>query len=38
MAQLLVDVICGCGIVLSIAITIASILAFIYLFKNLLDL
>ena len=31
MAQLLSDVICGCGIVLSIAITIAFILAFIYL-------
>ena len=38
MSQLLVDVICGCGIVLSIAITIAFILVFIYLFKGLLDL
>ena len=38
MAQLLVDVICGCGIVLSIAITIAFILAFVYLFKSILEL
>ena len=38
MDQLFSDVIYGCGIVLSITITIAFILAFIYLFKSILDL
>lgn len=38
MEQLFSDVIYGCGIVLIITITIAFILAFIYLFKSLLDL
>ena len=38
MEQLFSDVIYGCGIALIITITIAFILAFIYLFKSLLDL
>ena len=35
MVQLLLDVLCGCGIVLIIGVTIGLIVAFIYAFKNL---
>ena len=38
MKQLLSDVIYGCGIVLIITITIAVILAFIYLLKDIKDM
>lgn len=35
MVDLLLDVLCGCGIVLSIGATISLIASFIYAFKNL---
>ena len=38
MFDLLVNVLCGCGIALSIGITIALIVAFVMLFKSISDM
>ena len=38
MIDLLLDVLCGCGIVLSVGITIALIVAFVMLFKSISDM